>query len=426
MKKLSKYIFILLATIFFNNLSAQERNVIWVHGLDGSESSWAYYESIFSEEREINSHRETYNTSVGIDHTANQVIGTIDNDLGAQATHPRNIAIGHSMGGLTIRDIDRLTGNNKRFGGLITVASPHYGAPIANSILDGSLESAAENACEKISAGPIAEYITLPWNFAGNMNNDILCNYFIDNESVQDIQGNSSVNSDLRVGSSTINAINSHNTTTPTICIYAEEETPVHWRMFSSEVSDNENDNEIVSDVNTAKNIWKAYRDYNIGKAIANSWNPWAAALYHNRARQWKKGMDWIDDSENIWCTLIKTSRTESYTHSYWDYQCVYDDWNPYPEYPERPIAPPHECEWKWVYVTETSYVTVNYPSDGLLPEYTQKLNNLPGGNYYHVSGANHLEVRDMSNSPQGDLTEIEFNKIWNRPSLDFFHTEER
>jgi len=31
-----------------------------------------------------------------------------------------------------------------------------------------------------------------------------------------------------------------------------------------------------------------------------------------------------------------------------------------------------------------------------------------------------------MSNSPQGDLTEIEFNKIWNRPSLDFFHTEER
>jgi hypothetical protein len=82
------------------------------------------------------------------------------------------------------------------------------------------------------------------------------------------------------------------------------------------------------------------------------------------------------------------------------------------------------ECEWQWVLVTTSQSVAVNYPSDGLLPEYSQKLQGLPSGNYYSIDGANHLEVRDMSNSPQGDLTKIEFNKIWDR--TDIFHTEKR
>jgi hypothetical protein len=44
----------------------------------------------------------------------------------------------------------------------------------------------------------------------------------------------------------------------------------------------------------------------------------------------------------------------------------------------------------------------------------------------YKVEGANHLEITDMSNSPQGDITETRFNQIWNRGTDDFFHTERR
>lgn len=423
MKKLNKYILFLLLTIPVLSLNAQDRNVVWVHGLDGDQSSWAHYEDIFSRERQINSHRKTYNTSITIDYTANQVISSVDDILGNGATNSRNIAIGHSMGGVVIRDVDRLTGTNKRFGGLITVTAPNYGAPIANSILDGSLESAAINACNKISAGPIVQSLSLPWNIVGNITNQILCNYFIDNDLVQNLQGNPTINSDLRVGSATINALNAYNTTTPRICIYAQENSPVHWRMFSSETSDNANDTEIVSYVNTARNIYNAYYDYNIAKGIANSWNPWLSVLYFNRAAQWKKGRDWIDDSETIWNALIKTSRYETYTYTYWDYRCIYDWADPMKLRPPLP----DECVWQWVYVTETRRVAVSYPSDGLLPEYSQKLQGLPGGNYYHVNGANHLEVRNMSNSSQGDITKIRFDQIWDdRQPGDFFRTPKR
>ena len=86
--------------------------------------------------------------------------------------------------------------------------------------------------------------------------------------------------------------------------------------------------------------------------------------------------------------------------------------------------APPDECEWEWVYVTKTERVSVNYPSDGLLPEYTQKLQGIPGGNIYHVEHANHLEVTDMSNSSEGDLTYDSFYDIWERS--DIFGTKKR
>jgi hypothetical protein len=44
--------------------------------------------------------------------------------------------------------------------------------------------------------------------------------------------------------------------------------------------------------------------------------------------------------------------------------------------------------------------VTVNYPSDGLLPQYTQELKTSVDPNFrYHIKGANYVEVRDMSNS---------------------------
>ena len=82
------------------------------------------------------------------------------------------------------------------------------------------------------------------------------------------------------------------------------------------------------------------------------------------------------------------------------------------------------KCEWQWVSVTTSQSVVVNYPSDGLLPEYSQKLGGLPHGNYYSIEGANHLEVRDMSNSSEGDVSRTRFNQIWDRD--DIFGTDKR
>ena len=84
------------------------------------------------------------------------------------------------------------------------------------------------------------------------------------------------------------------------------------------------------------------------------------------------------------------------------------------------PIVDQEDCgEWKWV--QRTRYVSVNYPSDGLLPQYTQELQGIPNDNKYKVEGANHIEVRNMGFSPQGDITRLRFNQIFDRK--DWFGT---
>lgn len=75
----------------------------------------------------------------------------------------------------------------------------------------------------------------------------------------------------------------------------------------------------------------------------------------------------------------------------------------------------------EWLWQEFTRYVTVNYPSDGLLPQYTQELQDVVAGNSYKVSGANHTEVRNMSNSPQGDITKQRFDEIFDK--TDWFET---
>tara|TARA_B110000037_G_C17100740_1_gene497856 strand:- start:67 stop:1401 length:1335 start_codon:yes stop_codon:yes gene_type:complete len=442
--KNSKYKIILLITFFFCafNVTAQ-RNVNWVHGLDGNASSWEHYNQIFDAERteftNASSLRATYPTDNGIDSSANSVINSMNTYYGTtgadQAHNSRNLGIGHSMGGLMIRDVDRLNGSgNKNFGGYITVTSPNYGAPISNSIIDGSVESAAENACNKLADGPLAQLFSLPWGIVSNLATNVLCDKFIDNDLIQNLQGTPVTNADLRVGSPTINAINNYtdntNSNIPRISIWAEENSPVHWRMFSSAVSNN--DMTLVNTVNSARGVYNGFHIYNtslgIASVVGGFWNPllWGSSgLYFYRASQWRKGRNWIDDSENIWSSLIKTTRRE--TQTYWTYQyipCIYQKFNNVGSFgraPDYGPVDPNCDEWRWV--QRTRYISVNYPSDGLLPQYTQELQGILPENRYKVEGANHLEVRNMSNSPQGDVTKERFDDIFNRIPGDFFRT---
>ncbi|MDP2423296.1 MAG: hypothetical protein U1C46_09255 [Bacteroidales bacterium] len=414
--------------LFAQNILAQ-RNVAWVHGLDGDAGSWQHYNAIFDAERNINSLRTSYNTDNGITHASNQVKNSMDTFYGSNANNPLNLGIGHSMGGLMIRDVDRLTpSTNKRFGGYVTVTSPNYGAPIANSLMDGSVQNAAANACNKLNDGPLSEIFSLPYGITANLTTNVLCNKFISNDLVQDMIGTPITNYDLRVGSPTIEALKNHtnNSNIPRISIWAQESSPVHWRMFSS--SEFNNDQTLVNYVNDAREIYNVFFMLNTSLAMAcgvgGFWFPpcWAAsALYTYRATQWYKGRSWIDDSENIWNSLIKTTRSEQQT--YWAYiwiPCSYP-----PSLVEEKNPNPNCGQWEWREFTR--WVSVNYPSDGLLPKYTQELQNIPTGNRYYVPGANHLEVRNMSNSTlngqPNDVTKARFNEIFNRPQGDWFRT---
>ena len=424
---------LLILAVFFIchiNINAQ-RNVIWVHGLDGNASSWEHYNTIFDQERNINSLRQTYDTGFGIDYMANRVITSIDNYFAHKSHNPNNLAIGHSMGGVTIRDIDRITHNTgKRFGGYITVASPNYGAPIANSIEDGSVASAAQNAFQKIKDGPISERLMLPWGIwtiVTGLTTTKLGNIYINNDLMENIIGTPTTIEDLEQGSPTINAINYYtdhqNHTIPRISIWAQENSPVHWRLFSSASENYDNDTEFAEKVNVARAIYNGFATDNHTLGVINIFlDPAMAARYFFISRQWKKGRDWIDNSETIWCSLIKT--THQVQETYWVEVWV-------PDGPGKSVGnnskPP---DWEppfghWELQQRTRWVTVNDPSDGLLPKYTQIMKNNPTpNNTYRVYGANHIEVRDMTHDGNNvDETAVEFRKIFNRPEGDFFRT---
>ncbi len=433
---------IILSLVFMLNIIniQAQRNVAWVHGLKGDSDSWEHYNTIFDNELNINSIRETYDTDHGIAFGANEVKQSVDVLFGSENTNSNNLAITHSMGGLMVRHIDANTNSGKkRFGGYITTTSPIYGAPIANSIIDGSVNAAAQNALSKLTAGPISQLFNLPYSLIANLTTSELSNFISVDNLIEESIGSEVSNTDLRVGSPTINAINAYDTNNsiPRISIWASENSPVHWRMFSSSANDY-NDQELVDDVNTARGIYNGFYIGNtslaITCAVAGFWYPpcWVLSInYTYRAVQWKKGRDWIDTSETMWCSLIKTTQTTQTT--YWveiwvpcgmndpvKSQNNGNDKNPLPP----PIDDPNCGEWVWVQETHTT--TINYPSDGLLPEYTQIMQNNPTlNNTYHVSGANHIEVRNMTKDENGvDETKNEFLKIFhNRPNGDFFRT---
>ena len=425
MKNTIKILVILAFWFFDTGIKAQDRNVVWVHGFKSNDLFWQRYDNIFESERKINGLRQSYNTTQGLSYAANNVRNSMVVLPNGGANSPNNIGIGHSMGGLMVREVDR---TSSRFGGLITVTATNYGAPIANAIKDGSVYNSYTNACDKIKAGPLSEGFLLPWEIVVGLNSIDLCKHFINKDFVDSMYGSPQTITDLQTGSYAVNTVNNYSTTIPMISIWAEENSPVHWRTVSSILYGN--DMQLVNKVNDARGVYNAMMNYNQARAVANSfWNPFLAAKYSYKALQWKKGRDWIDDSETIWCSLIKTTRTEQQT--YWA-----EVWVPCDPYPVlqslealnvQPmiVAPDPDCgEWQWQ--QRTRYVTVNYPSDGLLPQYTQQLQGIPVGNRYKIEGANHIEVGNMSNSSQGDKTRDIFNEIFSRQDRDFFHTAKR
>ncbi len=432
--KTIKHILISFLFFFYFSINAQQRNVDWVHGLGGNTSSWAYYEQIFNTERNINSLNLYYDTSTSIDYSANQVRNGVMN-YWYDAYNNRNLAIGHSMGGLMIRDVDRYTAqNNKVFGGYITVCTPNYGAGIANSILDGSVQDAAVDAMNKITDGPLSQLFGLPYTIIPNLTTDLVGNLFIDNNIINNMISNgypTPIVQDLKQGSNTIDAINyytdNYNQDIPRISVWGNETSPVHWQMLSFELYNN--DQQLPNYMITARNVYHvAYiTNLSVGAActFAGFFNPWcfvSAANFYYIASQWKKGRDWFDDSENIWNSLIKTTRREQR-----EVQVLvfvpdddYDDCMSYYENEQYPW--PGDCG-EWVYQTVTRWVNINYPSDGLIPKYSQIMQNNPTqNNEYEVPGANHLGILNMQASNNGDdIMKSKFDDIFDRN--DWFGT---
>ena len=428
---ISIFLMVFLFTIPNIDVVSQNRNVVWVHGLGDDSGAWEHYATIFEAERQINNTRQSYGTSGGLGAAALQLKNSFTN------TNATNLGIGHSMGGLMIRDVDRTTGtNDKRFGGFITVASPNYGAPIANSIQNGSVANAIAIAFYRLTAGPLYEPFGIPWTIitgwsttkVANILNDLVAKF------------NSASINDLQEGSPVLDLLNNFNSNAQMISIIGEETSPVHWRLASTMLygagsSGNPGDQQMASIINNIRGVYNVWVEtHEIARIAALAMGNFFGAGYHSTAfNEWKQGRDWLDESETIWCNLIKASRLESYIVGEWiEIPCTNPNCACKLQGPPGPGNHGPMIFWceQHVYQEVTHWVTVNYGSDGLLPTYAQELKGVDIGsnNRYVINHANHMELLNMSYSKNAsgypnDGTRNTLNEIFSRQPPSWFHT---
>jgi triacylglycerol esterase/lipase EstA (alpha/beta hydrolase family) len=143
--KILRIILCFAITFLANQISqSQDRPVIWVHGLNDNNTFWANMATVFNAERRMTSSNLNYGTGNGVVNFATQIR---NNNIARTS----NIVIGHSMGGVALREVNRV--NSNFFGGAITFGSPLDGARIVNSWANGSLVHLSKNLQKSLLPG---------------------------------------------------------------------------------------------------------------------------------------------------------------------------------------------------------------------------------------------------------------------------------
>lgn len=141
-----------------------DRNVFWLHGYQGNETSFVKPGDDVEARFRVNSRRPDYNASqASLASSAENVEIDINDAINGQINTERNFIIAHSMGGLvarTLGDLENASGK-PLYNGLITLGTPHQGAFAANTLVNNQalINSALTKACNALAAGPLDEAI---------------------------------------------------------------------------------------------------------------------------------------------------------------------------------------------------------------------------------------------------------------------------
>jgi len=394
------YLFVISNSCFSQNNEA-ERNVIWAHGLKKAADSWQLYADYFEQVKypgKINTANVNYNTTNGGVNSALDLRHAIDNSLGSESQKIRNIAIGHNTGGLMMRYIDNNTFTvNRRYGGMINIGSPNKGMYLANSFVNGRLGDFTLEACAKLKEAPESEFVNASpeqiaeieeiCNLASVYTNNLLSNQTLE---------------DLLEGAPFINNIdNAVNTSTHKLSIWGNENTPVHWRLFSAADEppflldlDEVNDEEYVTRVADLEHyygsnafssdlsgvMWSAAtgalltgilldsQDGSLGAFIISAPFSYFPIGHLNSAHKFRQGLRWINHSEGKWLALIDAvgkNVTSTYTTTVNTCEGIPED-----ALHAEDLMLLGDCFEEQTF-TMTQYV--NERSDGLLKESTAK-----------------------------------------------------
>jgi pimeloyl-ACP methyl ester carboxylesterase len=352
------------------------RNVLFLHGLNGDNTDWQPFVSRFStfgsDARRMNSFNQSYTSTGGL--------SNITSSVSTSGSGVSSIAICHSMGGVVARRLDK-NSNGSLVGGIVTVGSPLDGAPIANALTDGRATYAVSNAVSLMSRGPLATLgfisplITFTGNSLGALYLPDLVNVAL---NVNRFGGSATVN-DLKVGGSGIEQDKASTpTSTPKISIWGNEESPIHWNIFGTSIGEN-----VAQRADNFSKYYELSFYAHLSIACANFWNP-AGWWSHWAAGEWYLGYNWIsNDSERIWNNLIGSDMVGTQCFSYQSQYCYFPD--------ERCDDTPGQwqfCQVGCIPTTGNTCVQVhsNGLSDAFIPFVSQRGE---GSNSWRVRNAN-------------------------------------
>ncbi len=389
-----KITILVLTWVMFNPKAVAQtnRNVVWVHGYNDDRTFWQGYAALFQGERRMVSNNRDYRTTNG------NGIPELANQINAGITNPGNtVLVGHSMGGVAAAEIDRRRGGVR---GIITVGAPLDGAAIANAVADGRVENEVRYAIKELQAGPKAQFFIgyLVYNlWTGRKLGEIIESGIVDVIGL-DRYLNDDALTDLQEGQGYMGQANRYRAATPKISIWGNEESPVHYRLASSAVTNGQNDTKIVNVTAAAAAVYLSFQRKNEAAGVigvaggALLLNPKAVAVGAYAlwtASQWKRGKDYLNNSERTWKNLIRATRTETTTFQVYEYICQPDVYIPWDE---DYYAADADC-WEWRTRTISTYIME--PSDGLLHRSTQEGARAANWNPTPVEarGVNHLEM---------------------------------
>ena len=416
-----KNIIYILLSLTFTTTIAQDRNTFWVHGLGDDADFWSQQSTKAQRAYRIRTMVNGYDTDEGVQRYADRLRNDSRWMRGNQT-----IAIGHSLGGVAIRQANR--DDNGLYGGMITLGSPLDGARLANEVINGRADRFVQQSIAILRRGPIASQSRSAWQkfmdtfravLSGNprrivsglirtfgsekilevldevssgLRQGILDNFDPNNPTVRDLAENSDYMTRVR----------NFRSTQPKILAWGNENSPVHVRLLSSNLSgDGREDSKIILAYHLAGNTYKVNADGT--KTSGFLWSRKRKRRKRREKEAWNAGADYIKRGWEIaWNELTDARYLVRYTTTRRVYVCNGRTGGPFSLTPVDEMDDcltgldySYSCNCRWENRRVTRSRWVNTPSDGLIKRGSARGDLSRWGNTRTVElrGVNHLEM---------------------------------
>lgn len=402
-----------------------DRNVFWLHGYQGNETSFTLVGDDVQARFKANSRRPDYNASQQTlaASAANVEIDINDVVNGQLLNAERNFIIAHSMGGLVARTLGQMTEpttSTPLYNGLITIGTPHQGAFAANTLVENpqAINDVLTNACQKLGVGPAKEGINnsgalgslaILFGFGGGVLNDA-CEAAVDfgfpavlSFAEQGVEAELTTNAapaipdmptDHKAVFYGIEDGHDDGTLTPRfIGALLPESSPDEWPLYQADGSDAAGIAEVAEQLDfyvTRMNFWQGLHDAHCG------WWPLCWTSAEPIADAYREGVNWFGTLDPTWQELIGASQTGMVQVGcdYYDYDGIVGSCTTYLGFDPNcgGVSNPFACEYP-VYEMQT----VSELSDGFI--LAESAMNGPGMNYQaqFMDGSNHMQMKNDS-----------------------------